>query len=152
MKTYEAMFLLDPSLGADWSAAEVEVKRILDRAEAKVLGLKKWDERKLAYPIKRNKRGVYVLVFFEAAPEKIGPLERDVHLSEKILRVLVLRRERLTPEEIQKALTAAPPPKTPSRGDEWGPAPEGRSRPGASEFREPVPVGALDEVETAGDE
>lgn len=151
MKIYEAMFLLDPTLGADWTAAEAEVKRILDRAEAKVLGLKKWDERKLAYTIKRNKRGVYVLVFFEATADKIGPLERDVHLSEKILRVLVLRRENLTHEEIQKALTAAPPPKTPSRGDEWGPPSDSRGRSGG-DFREPVPVGALDDIDAVGEE
>lgn len=125
-KSYEAMFLLDPAMASDWSAAEAEVKRVLDRAEAKVLGMKKWDERKLAYPIGRNKRGLYVLTFFEASPEKIGPLERDCTLSEKVLRVLVLRRDRLTPEKVEKEMTAAPPPKpTTGRGDEWSGPPGG---------------------------
>ena len=78
MKSYEAMFLMDAALATDWTAAEAEVKRILERASAKVLGLKKWDERKLAYPIGQNKRGLYALAFFEASPEKITGIERDV--------------------------------------------------------------------------
>lgn len=161
MKSYEGMFLLDPALASDWPAAEAEVRRVLDRAEAKVLGLKKWDERKLAYPIRRSKRGLYVLTFFEAAPEKISPLERDCQLSEKILRVLVLRKDRLTPEHVEKAMTAAPPPKTPVRGDEWGgpggggPGGRGRFTPGGDE-RERAPAavaqadGELAEVGAAG--
>jgi ribosomal protein S6 len=120
VKTYEAMFLMDASLATDWPTAEAEVKRILERAGANVLGLKNWDERKLAQPIRQHKRGLYALSFFEAPPDKISGIERDVHLSEKAVRVLVLRRENLTPERIQRALTAAPPPKTSSRAsDEW---------------------------------
>lgn len=124
MKTYEAMFLLDSTLSSDWASAEAEVKRILERAQAKVLGLKNWDERKLATPVRGHKRGLYALSFFEAPPEKIEGIERDVHLSEKAIRVLILRREKLTPESIEKALTAPPPPKASFRGqDEWSPRP-----------------------------
>jgi len=127
VKTYEAMFLMDPSMSNDWPAAEAELKRILDRAEARVLGIKNWDERKLAYPMGQYKRGLYALAFFEAAPEKIAGIERDVQLSERLLRVLVLRRDRMTREHVQKALEAAPPPKTFARGsDEWS----GRPRAG----------------------
>ena len=120
MKTYEAMFLMDPSLSNDWTSAESEVRRILDRAEAKVLGVKNWEERKLAYPIGQNKRGLYALTYFEALPDKITGIERDVHLSEKAMRVLVIRRDRMSSEAVDKALAAPPPPKTPVRGgDEW---------------------------------
>ncbi len=128
MKSYEAMFLMDAALATDWPAAETEVKRILDRASAKVLGLKKWDERKLAYQIGQNKRGLYVLAFFEADADKITGIERDVQLSEKLVRVLVIRRDRLTPEDVEKAMAAAPPPKTLSRGDEWSGPGAGRPR------------------------
>jgi small subunit ribosomal protein S6 len=120
VNSYEAMFLMDPAMATDFTTAETEVKRILDRAEAKGLGLKKWDERRLAYDIKRNKRGLYVLTFFEAAPEKIAGIERDVQLSESVLRVLVVRHEKLTPEAVDKALNAPPPPRPGTRHDEWG--------------------------------
>jgi len=106
---YEAMFLLDPSQAPTWEAAEAECKRLLDRAGAKVIGLKRWDERKLAYEIKRRKRGVYALAFFEASSEKIADMERDARISDVILRLLVLNRDDLKSEVIQNMLTAAPP-------------------------------------------
>lgn len=120
MKTYEAMFMLDATLATDWPTAETEVKRILERAGANILGLKNWDERKLTHPVRSHRRALYALTFFEAPADKITGIERDVQLSEKALRVLVLRRENLTPEKIQRALTAPPPPKVPARGDDWG--------------------------------
>ncbi len=57
----------------------------------------------MAYRIKGRKRGVYVLVFFEAPPEGIPSIERDAKLSEDILRVMVLRAERLTRESMERA-------------------------------------------------
>src|SRR5438105_14326076 len=116
------MFLIDPNTGAEWSAAEAEVRRLLDRAGAKVMGLKRWDERKLAFEVERRKRGIYALAYFEAAPEKIGELERDAQLSEMILRMLVLRDDEITPELVEKAMSAAPPPRAPERtADVWSP-------------------------------
>lgn len=127
---YEAMFLMDPALATDWTGAEAEIRRILERAEAQVIGLKKWDERKLAYTIMRNKRGLYVLTFFETTPDKIAPLERDVQLSDKVYRVLVLRRDTMTSEAIEKVMAAGPPPKvSPRGGDEWSMRPRGPGGP-----------------------
>lgn len=148
MKTYEAMFLMDPGVTPNLGAAEAEINRLLQRADAKVLGLKSWGERKLAYPIRQHKRGLYVLTYFEAAPEKIAGLERDVQLSEQAVRVLVLRRDTMTPEAIERALQAEPPPKVPTRGsEEWTGRPRmdmdaaGHGR-GADVPRGPIPAGA----------
>jgi ribosomal protein S6 len=124
------MFLMDPALATDWSAAEAEINRILQRAEAKLLGVKNWGERRLAYPLGQLKRGLYVLSFFQTSPEKIAGLERDVQLSERAVRVLVLRRDEMTPEMIEKALQAEPPPKVPTRGEEWLGRPRGEEWPG----------------------
>lgn len=123
MKTYEAMFLLDPALASNWSAAEAEVSRILQRAEAKVIGIKNWSERKLAYEIGQFKRGLYVLTFFEAEPDKIAGIERDVQLGELTIRVMVIRRDTMSPEAVEKALAAEPPSRSTGRGDEWSPRP-----------------------------
>jgi small subunit ribosomal protein S6 len=117
--TDEAMFVMDPASAPNWPTAESEINRILQRAGAKVLGLKNWGERKLAYPIGQHKRGLYVLTYFESTPDKIAGIERDVQLSEQTVRVLVLRRDEMTPELIEKALAAEPPPKVPVR-EEWG--------------------------------
>lgn len=98
------MFLFDTSKANDFPAMEAEVNRLMQRAEGELLVCKKWDERKLAYPIRGRKRGCYVLTYFKATPEKISALERDAQLSEMIIRLLVMQAERLTPEQMQ-ALT-----------------------------------------------
>jgi len=97
------MFLIDPNFGASFEACEGEVKRLMDRAEAEILFCRKWDERRLAYRIKGRKRGVYILVYFKAAPDKISPLHRDVQISEDVLRVLVLRADGVTEEMMERA-------------------------------------------------
>ncbi len=100
MKRYEAMFLFDNATMHQWSEMEGEVKRLFERIEAKPLVCVKFDERKLAYEIRGRKRGTYVLTYFEADPQRIADLERDARLSEAILRVLVLRAEKLSEEKL----------------------------------------------------
>lgn len=113
MKQYEAMFLFDPTFGASYENCEAEIRRlIIDRAGGEIVFCRKWDERRLAYKLKGRKRGVYVLVYFNAPPEKISPLERDAELNENVLRILVLTAEGMTPELMEKAAS--------SRGEEPG--------------------------------
>ena len=101
MNLYEAMFLLDPTFGASMENCESEIRRLLGRAEAEVVFIGKWDERRLAYRINGRKRGVYVLVYFKAPTDKIAGLVRDVQISEEILRLLVLRADDVTREMME---------------------------------------------------
>ena len=103
MRIYEAMFLFDPSFAADMSKVEQEVDRLMKRAGAEIIMSNKWDERKLAYEIEGRKRGCYVLTFFRAEPEKIPSIERDVQLSESVLRVLILKRDYMTEDDMKQA-------------------------------------------------
>jgi small subunit ribosomal protein S6 len=106
-RIYEALFLVDSALAASqWDHVIEVIQKILDRAQARVISLRKWDERKLAYLIDRKVRGTYILVYFESDSSKIRPLERDVQLSEEIIRVLVIRTDRMTPEEMEKPTPA----------------------------------------------
>jgi len=106
LNQYEAMFLFDPTFGGSFENCEAEIRRLMERAEAEIVFCRAWDERRLAYKVKGRKRGVYVLVYFKAAPGKIAPLERDAQLSENILRMLVLRADGVTPEAMEKALAS----------------------------------------------
>lgn len=100
--TYEALFLLNASYATgSWDAARGEVEHILHRANAEILHLRKWDERRLAYEIRGNKRGVYVLAFFKCEGPKVVGIERDVQLSENILRVLVLKADHLALKDVE---------------------------------------------------
>jgi small subunit ribosomal protein S6 len=104
-KTYEGMFLLDSSI-ADFEAASQPARNILSRYGAEVLAIKPWDDRKLVYEIRRRKRGLYILTYFKLDASKVVEVEHDCQLDERILRVLILRRETLTEQEL-KAETPA---------------------------------------------
>lgn len=101
MNTYEAMFVMDAGMAADWQAVEGEIERLTGRAQAEVLCCRRWDERRLAYEIGPHKRGCYVLTYLRADPTRISGLERDAQLSEHILRMLVLRADHVSEEEIR---------------------------------------------------
>ncbi|MEP0841811.1 MAG: 30S ribosomal protein S6 [Phycisphaerae bacterium] len=108
LKKYEGMFLFDPAVTADWDAVQAELGRLMKRAEARVIVMQRWDERRLAYEIRGRKRAIYALTYFEAEPGKIAGLERDAQISEAILRCLVLKADHLSEEEM-KELAARPP-------------------------------------------
>ena len=102
-KLYEAMFLVDSAQAAsDWDGVNTAIKNILERAEAEVVSIRKWDERRLAYEIKGKARGTYILCYFKAEGERIKQIERDVQLSERIMRVLILCADSISQEDIEK--------------------------------------------------
>jgi small subunit ribosomal protein S6 len=68
--------------------------------------LVKWDERRLAYDVKGNKRGVYFLTRFTADTRKVKEIERDCRLSEKMLRALIVRNDELTDEQMSNVEAA----------------------------------------------
>lgn len=106
-RMYEGMFLVDAGIAStDWDTVLEAVNTVLSRAKADVKSVRKWDERRLAYPVGKCKRGTYILSYFEADPEAIAGIERDVVLSETLLRAMILRADRI-PQEMIEAETPA---------------------------------------------
>lgn len=94
LRKYEAMFIVDSAkAGTDLASMVQRVKDILQKNQAEVESLEKWDERKLAYTIRGHKRGTYLLGLFSAPPEKIVDIDRACRLTEEIVRVLILSPE-----------------------------------------------------------
>ncbi|MGA1393153.1 MAG: 30S ribosomal protein S6 [Phycisphaerales bacterium] len=100
-RLYEGMFLFPQSAAADLGGAVEHVREILARGGAEIVSLVKWDERRLAYDIAGNKRGLYLLAYFRAPVNALARIERDCNLSEKLLRSLVLKAEHMLPEHMQ---------------------------------------------------
>jgi small subunit ribosomal protein S6 len=100
---YEAMFLISQSSAADLAGAVEHIRGIIARADAPLIAMRKWDERRMAYEINKQKRGTYILAYFEADPQKMPHIERDCNLSEIVMRVLMIRADHLTLEEMQAA-------------------------------------------------
>lgn len=105
-RLYEGMFLVDSALAAaDWDGTMGVIENILKRADAEVVSMRKWSERRLAYDIDHKSRGTYILAYFKADGRRIAALEKDVQLSEKVMRVLVLGTEKRPAEVIEADVT-----------------------------------------------
>jgi len=102
-QTYEGLFLFPQAAAANLQAAKEHLDELLARAGAEVLSMRKWDERRLAYENKGNKRGVYFLVYFNVPGGNLSGLERDCNLSEHMLRALITRADHVLTEQIQAA-------------------------------------------------
>lgn len=102
-KLYEGLFLVDSAqAAADWDGINKVIETILKKAGADIVSIRKWDDRKLVYGINGKTRGTYILCYFRADGVKIQQIERDVQLSETIMRVLILCAEHWTEEDIEK--------------------------------------------------
>lgn len=107
-KLYEGMFLVDSARAAsDWDGVNAAIKKILEKAKAEIVSMRKWDDRKLAYNIRGVERGTYILCYFKVDGQKIQGIEKAVQLSEKIIRALILSTEQMTKEDIEKDTPAA---------------------------------------------
>lgn len=98
---YEAMFLLSQAQAADLGAAVEHLKEVIKHAGAELLAMKKWDERRLAYEVDKQKRGTYILSYFASDPVNVASIERSCNLSERILRTLITRCDHLTLDQIK---------------------------------------------------
>jgi small subunit ribosomal protein S6 len=88
------MFLTDNTKAKeDVDGVLAELGEIVVRAGGEVVNIGKWDERKLTFQIKRQRRGTYVLCHWNGPADAPTKLERSCSLSETVLRVLTLRDE-----------------------------------------------------------
>ncbi len=90
--TYECMFLLDPTkVAGDVPAAAKQLESLLTKNQAEILASRQWDERRLAYPIRGHKKGLYYLTYFRTEGKNLVNIERDCALNETIIRSLFIR-------------------------------------------------------------
>ena len=133
MSVYEGMFILDPTkYSRDPAGSAQQVADIITQNGGTILAARLWDERKLAYPIKGHKKGVYWLTYFKMpAGSTLTALERQCEITEEIIRKLVLKvDDRIADALVQHALAGdtaarrAPPAATAAAAPAAGPATE----------------------------
>lgn len=98
---YETMFLISQAAAADFGAAVEHLRSLFAKIDAEIVALSKWDERRLAFEIKKQRRGIYILAYFACDPTLLSELERACNLSDQVLRFMTIKAEHLTMEEMQ---------------------------------------------------
>lgn len=104
-KLYETLFLLDPTkVSADAEGVKHQLHTIIERHGGHIEVSRPWDyNHKLSYPINKQKKGSFHIVYYTFESTKQAELERDFALQEGlILRQLTARIEPKWQEEIMK--------------------------------------------------
>jgi small subunit ribosomal protein S6 len=110
VSTYEGMFLLDSAkAAAAWEDTVKHVHDILIKHGSEIVASRQWDERRLAYAISGHKKGTYLLTYFRTGGTKVKEIVADCHLSDMILRELILKvHPKLEVQLVNQAMTSTP--------------------------------------------
>ncbi|MGE5483666.1 MAG: 30S ribosomal protein S6 [Ignavibacteriales bacterium] len=93
VREYEVMYILQPDLDEEKVTAAVEKYSGLIQANGgTVTNVEKWGKRRLAYELKGQREGNYVLVQFSGEPAVSSELDRVMKISEEVLRHLIVRK------------------------------------------------------------
>lgn len=119
---YELMVILDPEIDERTVAPSLDkFLNVIRNDGGTVENVDIWGRRRLAYEIKKKSEGIYAVVNFTATSDATVELDRQLKLSEAVLRTKVLRAEeavaraaKVTAERAAKSAkgaTEAPAPK-----------------------------------------
>lgn len=85
------MVLLDNrEVRKGWQPLKDAVTGIFTKHGAKILSNRRWDERRLAYPIKGQQRGTFLLLYVAADTQSLSGIRRDLQFHESLLRTLIV--------------------------------------------------------------
>jgi small subunit ribosomal protein S6 len=87
---YELLYIVHPDLEASIDKITDRVKGIVESRGGKITYEENWGKRKLAYVIGKSDVGIYILWFFEAPKVSLGKIERDLKLTEEVIRYILL--------------------------------------------------------------
>jgi len=111
-KEYETIYILRSDVDADTAdRVQARVVEVVDRGKGKLVKVEAWGRRKLAYPVKKQRRGVYVYVKYVGAGGLVQELERNLKLQDAVLKfqTVTLREQvdmaalTIDPEEVKFA-------------------------------------------------
>jgi small subunit ribosomal protein S6 len=104
MHQYELMVILDPEIDERTVAPSLDKFLNVVRNDGGTIDkVDVWGRRRLAYEINKKSEGIYAVVDFTANPDATVELDRQLKLSEAVMRTKVLRAE----EAIAQVATAA---------------------------------------------
>ncbi|MBW6431963.1 30S ribosomal protein S6 [Patescibacteria group bacterium] len=104
---YELLYIVHPDLESSIDKVTDKIKTSIEKRGGKINYEENWGKRKLAYEIKKNDVGIYVLWFFAAPKKSIAKIEKEIRLTEEIIRYLILTIEE--PKKASKTRTKTEP-------------------------------------------
>lgn len=99
MKNYESIFIVNPNVSDEGIKNLIKKFSDIINNDGKVLNVEEMGKKKLAYEVKKNSEGYYVVLTFEANPELIQELERNYRITDEVIKFMTISKEEKTNKE-----------------------------------------------------
>ena len=92
MRNYENLVIVKPTLTAEEIQASVKaIEEVITSNGGEIQATSPMGMRKLAYPIEKNERGYYHVIYSSIAPSAISEIERRFRINEDLLRFVTIK-------------------------------------------------------------
>ncbi len=92
MRHYENLVIVKPTLTAEEIQASLKaIEEVITSNGGEIAATNAMGMRKLAYPINKNERGYYQVIYYSAAPSAISEIERRFRINEELLRFVTIK-------------------------------------------------------------
>lgn len=110
MNVYENMVILNAAISDDEADAAInKIKDLITGQGGEVIKVDVWGRRKLSYEIKKQKKGLYILLFYKAPSATIKKLEEFYKVFDTILKYMVIKLGAKQVQGLEKVEAAAEP-------------------------------------------
>lgn len=132
--TYEMVLVFEPRFddGEPLQQEMEKIRQLLTTSGGVLVKEDLWGKRPLAYPMRKFNNGVYVVLVFEATGDTVALIERQLRITDSLLRFLTVLKDKYTPD-FHAGLRY--------EREYRGPRPTHGSRPGRSDSADDVDAG-----------
>jgi len=115
MRDYEAIYILNPNL-AEEEAEKITLRmqEVVVKNGGEVTKVEKWGKRKLAYLVKKQRKGDYVLLQFQGDPVAVAELERNFKMTDQIIKYMTIKMDKHLLAAALPPVVEAPAAETPA--------------------------------------
>ena len=93
MSKYESVIIVNPNVDEEGiKALEKKFTDIINN-DGKLEKIDNLGKRKLAYEVKKNNEGIYLVLTFEANADLIEELQRNYRITDEVIKFIVIRIE-----------------------------------------------------------
>ena len=105
MELYESLFIIRPSVSDEETKTLIDkMKNVADKTGAQFIKAENLGKKKLAYEVRRERKGTYVYFYFKAPNNTVGELEHAYRLEDNIIKFLTVHLEKeLVPRRVAEA-------------------------------------------------
>ena len=95
MKDYESIFILNPTIDeAESEKINQRMQEVIANNGGEIVKVEKWGKRKLAYIVRKHRKGEYILLQYRGEAITVSELERNFKMTDSVIKYMTIRIEK----------------------------------------------------------